>query len=154
MEQKEPSMEEILSSIRRILSNEETAETKGSSEVPMPEMMEPSELEDIEAPLELTPAMMIENPNENEDDMQTKEISQNDTLLSDEAEARSTQSLSELAQVISEEKETPASETSLEGLVKSILTPYLKEWLDMHLPSVIERVVQKEVRRLIDKAEL
>jgi len=44
--------------------------------------------------------------------------------------------------------------TVLEELVSSLLRPYLKEWLDMHLPSLVEQIVQKEIERLTNKVDL
>ncbi len=41
-----------------------------------------------------------------------------------------------------------ASETSLESLVRSLLQPMLKDWLDAHLPEVVERIVAREVARI------
>ena len=132
MEEKEQSMEEILSSIRRILSTEESGNSK-------------------EQTIELTPEMRVDAPVPAE---KTKEVEPS-TLVDEGVAQVSMKKLTQLAQVVSEETaEKAAPETSLEGLVRSILTPYLKEWLDANLPSLIERVVQKEVRRIADKVEL
>ena len=132
MEEKEQSMEEILSSIRRILSTEESGNSK-------------------EQTIELTPEMRVDAPVPAE---KAKEAEPS-TLVDEGVAQVSMKKLTQLAQVVSEETaEKAAPETSLEGLVRSILTPYLKEWLDANLPSLIERVVQKEVRRIADKVEL
>jgi uncharacterized protein len=37
---------------------------------------------------------------------------------------------------------------TLEGLVADLLRPMLREWLDRELPTLVERVVTAEVRRL------
>ncbi len=155
MEQKEPSMEEILSSIRRILSNEE-----GDSHQTLKEEVLQADHPIQDPPLELTSDMMIDEPPEksensehiNKEEVQNSDI--NDGLLSEKTERESAARLSELTQVLSEEKEVESSETSLEGIVKSLLTPYLKDWLNAHLPDIVEKVVQKEIRRLVDKADL
>lgn len=39
-------------------------------------------------------------------------------------------------------------ETSLEGTVREMLRPMLAQWLDTHLPAVVERAVQAEVARI------
>lgn len=129
MEQKEQSMEEILSSIRKILSTEDNGNGK-------------------EQTIELTPEMRV---NESPDAK-----GEQATALVDEGVAQvSMKKMTHLAQVVSEETaEKTVPETSLEGLVRSILAPYLKEWLDANLPALVERVVQKEVRRIADKVEL
>lgn len=40
------------------------------------------------------------------------------------------------------------SDKTLEGMVREMLKPMLKEWLDRNLPDVVERVVAREVARL------
>ena len=44
--------------------------------------------------------------------------------------------------------------SSLEDLVLSLLRPYLKEWLNENLPTLVERLVQKEVERLVKNVKL
>lgn len=39
-------------------------------------------------------------------------------------------------------------DNSLEGLVRELLRPMLKQWLDVHLPSMVENLVREEIRRL------
>jgi cell pole-organizing protein PopZ len=41
---------------------------------------------------------------------------------------------------------------TLEDIVAEQLKPLLKDWLDDNLPSLIERLVEKELQRLADKA--
>ncbi len=149
MEQKEPSMEEILSSIRRILSNEEVdgnvleKTTQNVSEGDVA----------VQAPqvVELTEEMMIQNQNT---DSRSGTEENNDALISEPTAKATADSLSELTKVIEQEKEQVQPETSLEAVVRSVLKPYLKEWLDMHLPEIVEKVVQREVRRVIDRSDL
>src|SRR4051812_46632654 len=42
-----------------------------------------------------------------------------------------------------------AGEDTLDGLVREMLRPILKEWLDANLPELVERVVTREVARVI-----
>ncbi len=42
----------------------------------------------------------------------------------------------------------PAHERTVEDLVKEILRPMLKEWLDAHLPDIVERLVRAEIERV------
>ncbi len=42
---------------------------------------------------------------------------------------------------------------TLEGLIREILRPLLKEWLDDNLPYLIERLVKKEIDHMVNKAE-
>lgn len=151
MEQKEPSMEEILSSIRRILSNEEidgNVLNKTQQDVSDGDFSaHPPQV------VELTEDMMIQNQNT---DMPQPTEQTNDALISEPTVQATVDSLSELTKVIEQEKEQSKEqpETSLESVVRSVLKPYLKEWLDVHLPEIVEKVVQKEVRRVIDRSDL
>lgn len=44
-----------------------------------------------------------------------------------------------------------SGETSLEGLTRDLLRPMLAEWLDAHLPAMVERMVQAEIARIAGK---
>jgi len=38
-------------------------------------------------------------------------------------------------------------------LIREILRPLLREWLDQNLPYLIERLVKKEIDHMINRAE-
>lgn len=42
---------------------------------------------------------------------------------------------------------------TLEDLVRELLRPMLKEWLDAHLPKTVERLVQDEIQRMSREAQ-
>ena len=44
-------------------------------------------------------------------------------------------------------------ELTLEGLIREILRPLLREWLDENLPYLIERLVKKEIDHMVNRAE-
>ncbi|HMI18142.1 MAG TPA: DUF2497 domain-containing protein, partial [Sphingomonas sp.] len=44
-----------------------------------------------------------------------------------------------------------AGENTLDGVVREMLRPMLKEWLDANLPDLVERVVAREVARIIGR---
>lgn len=44
-----------------------------------------------------------------------------------------------------------SGETSLEGLTRDLLRPMLAEWLDKNLPAMVERMVQAEIARIVGK---
>ena len=46
-----------------------------------------------------------------------------------------------------------SSSVTLEGMVREMLRPILKEWLDRNLPYLIERLVKKEIDLMITRAE-
>ena len=44
-----------------------------------------------------------------------------------------------------------SGETSLEGLVREMLRPMLAQWLEQHLPAIVDRLVQAEIARIAGK---
>jgi cell pole-organizing protein PopZ len=41
---------------------------------------------------------------------------------------------------------------TIEGLVREELRPMLKEWLDLHLPALVERAVRAEIERVVGRS--
>lgn len=41
---------------------------------------------------------------------------------------------------------------TVEGMVLSLLKPLLKEWLDLHLPGLVEELVRHEIERMVRRA--
>ena len=44
-----------------------------------------------------------------------------------------------------------SGETSLEGMVRDMLRPMLKDWLDSNLPNIVEAMVAREIERITKK---
>ena len=63
-------------------------------------------------------------------------------LLSREATAAVDTAFNSLAQTVKKHEPT------LEDVVRETLRPMLKSWLDEHLPSLVERMVQAEIERV------
>ncbi len=42
----------------------------------------------------------------------------------------------------------PAPGRSLEDVVAEMLRPMLREWMDSHLPNIVERLVRTEIERV------
>ncbi|MEE9433173.1 MAG: DUF2497 domain-containing protein [Sphingorhabdus sp.] len=135
----EPSMEEILSSIKRIIADDEAIKappTKKAAEK-KPADADTAEGEEI---LELTESAEI--PDEGE-------------KLLDEKKAKSLAHSFSTLQTLSEPGATPqivrSGETSLEGLTRELMRPMLKEWLDANLPDIVEAMVAREISRITKK---
>lgn len=75
-------------------------------------------------------------------------------LVSDERIDSMRSSLAALA-TLSEPGKAPqivrSGETSMEGLLRDMLRPMLKEWLDENLPPLVEQMVAGEIRRITRK---
>ena len=46
------------------------------------------------------------------------------------------------------------AERTLEEIVRDMLRPMLQSWLDEHLPAIVERLVREEIARVVDEAGL
>ena len=70
-------------------------------------------------------------------------------LLSEAATAASAASFGALvSEVISRRDDSLA-----EDLVKEVMRPLIREWLDANLPALVERLVEREIRHLAETAE-
>ncbi|RZJ17987.1 MAG: DUF2497 domain-containing protein [Brevundimonas sp.] len=193
----EPTMEEILASIRRIISEDDAPAETAAAPVATPEpevMPEPAAAESFAAEPEVSPALMDETPS-----VQEPVSSEEDVLeLTDRYEAPASQSIGDLdVEEVSAEPfpdtfdaapaaSAPAynplvgesaaasaasafaglaaslrrpdapdplpSGPTLDELVRSLLRPMLKSWLDENLPAIVEAQVRKEVERIARNA--
>lgn len=77
-----------------------------------------------------------------------------DHLISNEVEETSKASLSELFSVVSKVNYSLGrGEKTLEDIVVDSLKPLLKQWIDQHLASTVEKIVREEVERIVKKLE-
>jgi uncharacterized protein len=149
----EPSMEEILSSIKRIIAEDSEASlspprNRRAAVVqpvadPLPESETSSEDEEV---LELTETVAPEAAVE-EAPMPVTEAKP--ALVSDKTAEASRSSLAALSALIVKPEVTGGD--TLEGLVREMLKPMLAEWLESRLPDVVERMVAQEIRRITDR---
>ncbi|MCI4590287.1 DUF2497 domain-containing protein [Sphingobium sp. BYY-5] len=147
---KEPSMEEILSSIKRIIAEEGEAAVQATprrarAEAAKAALIEPA----VEEVLELTEEVM------EEDVMPAPKAaaktpaapaSGKDSILSVESEVAARHSLSTLSSMLVAPQD--GQDNTLDGLVRSMLKPMLKDWLDARLPALVEDMVAKEIARI------
>jgi cell pole-organizing protein PopZ len=79
-----------------------------------------------------------------------------DTLIEPGAAGVAASAFDRLSQAVQESVPTPAAQDpgpavggrNLEDIVKDMLRPMLKEWLDKNLPPMVERYVEREIVRL------
>ena len=131
----EPSMDEILSSIKRIIADDDRNRpaTKRGPKAAIPDNAQ-------EEVLELTEA---------------DENLGSDEILLDDNKAQSLRHSFSALQTLSEPGVAPqivrSGETSLEGMTRDLLRPMLKDWLDTHLPPIVEAMVEREIMRITKK---
>lgn len=140
----EPSVEEILQSIKQVIARDTRLETRASRTerlIREPVIEDEDEDDDI---LELPETAEIAAAPEPEDD----------SLLQPQARDSMRESLAALA-MLAEPGAQPqivrSGETSLEALAKDLLRPALAEWLDRNLPAMVERLVAAEISRIVGK---
>lgn len=153
----EPSMEHILSSIKRIIAEDGEA-TAGErrerrpARMPLARPVEQDEQDDV---LELSEPMAETNDEEAEIMADQPEAFEADPeiaqapaaeLVSPQAAAASKISLDSLSRLVVR-PEVTGSDT-LEGMVREILKPMLAEWLDTNLPQIVDSQVAREIARI------
>ncbi len=117
-------MEEILASIKRVIREDNRAPEQPRA-APRTRRAEPPVEEDV---------LELDDP-----------IDEEDGLISDNVAAASRQSLAALSAVRSA---PPSGEGALDAVVRDMLRPILKDWLDQHLPQMVEDLVTREIARI------
>jgi cell pole-organizing protein PopZ len=132
---REPSMEDILSSIRRVIARDEAP---GSArEIRVPEVDDILDLQDEEDRADAAPAAA--------------------ELVSEASADAARQSLEALTAAVAPAvaAATVAAPTvagrTMEDVVLDALRPMLKDWLDTNLPALVEAMVAKEISRITGK---
>jgi len=155
----EPSMEEILASIRNIIADErepaETAAAKsappGPALAPAPQVVyskdaqpprrqasEPSQRADANPP-----TVVWRRPDLAAVEPAAPTLRDEEPLLSPEADEAVTTSFGALSASLAARSAEVA-----DGLVREMLRPMLKQWLDENLPAIVERLVRAEIQRV------
>lgn len=143
--QAEPSMEEILASIRRIISEEEQSPAE-----PVLDLTESAPA----APVAAAPPPVVE------DDIVFEAVEPiaepepapvhaaaitPETIISPPAASAAAGSMARLAGTL---RISDAPGQTIEGVVRELLKPMLKEWLDRNLPAIVEARVEAELERI------
>lgn len=133
---REPSMEDILSSIRRVIARDEAPGTARE--------ITPAIAEDI---------LDLHDEEEDEDDAAPAA----DELVSEASADAARQSLDALTAAIAPAVAAAttaapaAAGRTMEDVVLDALRPMLKDWLDANLPGMVEAMVAKEISRITGK---
>ena len=139
----EPSVEEILESIKKVIARDNRA---GAAE-------ERREREARGLPGE--PSTAVQDAEHDAARYAEAEAETSDgPLVGTETVSSISESLAALA-MLAQPPAAPqivrSGETSLEGLVRDLLRPELAAWLDQHLPALVEKLVATEIARIVGK---
>ncbi len=197
--EQEPSMEEILASIRRIISEDDAEGEEGqdsASEDAAPEdaAEAPVVEEEEEPPVDETDDDVLELTDEIEGDSDDEIMELTDEpevvdimeveeelepepepieaepatvdqpiappmdtdLISPPPASEATSQFSVLAAAVAGDRlgqTMGVGARTIEDLVKEVMRPMIKEWLDAHLPALVERLVGREIDRMARRAE-
>jgi cell pole-organizing protein PopZ len=147
----EPSVEEILASIKQVIARDHraAAAVEAPRREPAAAVAAPARAPEPVAPAPEDILDLAET-----DRLDAAEPATESPLLTEQTRAAMRESLAALA-AISGPGAAPqivrSGETSLEGLVRELLRPALTEWLDRNLPSIVERMVAAEIARIVGK---
>ena len=128
---REPSMEDILASIKKVIAEEKELR---AAVPPAPPEPEPEPEEGEEDVLEL-------------DEVLEPPVDLGPPLVDESIAETSRSSIETLAAVAATAPPLPAI-NPLEEMVREMLKPILKQWLDEHLPKIVDEHVKREITRI------
>jgi cell pole-organizing protein PopZ len=150
----DPSMEDILASIRDILQEDEA----GTSPLELTEAMLVSSAPASAAPAKPEPPTIMVEPPVAVDmppppQAEPQAPQQSTSLLAPAVAAAAAAALGELAKAVAGDRAAPVSRgsVSIEDVVREEMRPLLKAWLDQHLPGMVEHIVKAEIARLMGR---
>ena len=133
---REPSMEDILASIKKVIAEEKelrtAVATQAIDDAPLPEDSSAVSDEDdiLELNEPLAPPQDLGPP-----------------LLDENVAGHSREALAQLQTVAATVPAAPQV-NPLEDMVREMLKPILKQWLDEHLPQMVDDHVKREITRI------
>jgi cell pole-organizing protein PopZ len=140
---REPSMEDILASIKKVIAEEKELRSTVSVAAPLPSVLpEPEpEAQAEEEVLELDEPVL--------ETMRLPEVDLGPPLVSEDAAEASRSRLAALQEAAAAAPPPPVSSVNpLEQMVRDMLRPMLKDWLDQNLPGIVDEHVKREIGRI------
>ena len=173
-------MEEILSSIRRIIAEDDpNGQSTASGAQPTAELtpagFDPDDEDDdvieltevvgepepIATPVKATAPAPTLSPSQSvpvADMLESTAMPAQalESMISPTAASASANAFAKLTKAVAtdDKKIETVGGITVEQLLVDLLTPMLRDWLDKNLPEVVERVVEQEVKKLARRAEL
>ena len=132
--QQDPSMEEILASIKRVIAEDNRLPGAQGGAAARPRRPAPAE-----PPATEEDVLELDDP-----------VTENAGLMSSDAAAASRERLAALSAL--RQRDLPVDSGPLEAVVRDMLKPMLKDWLDEHLPAIVEQLVTREIARITGRS--
>lgn len=130
---REPSMEDILASIKKVIAEEK--ELRGSADAAAQEEAETPDADEAEEEV-----LELDQPI-------APQVDLGPPLLDQEVAETARHSLDELSTVAASVP-PPPQVNPLEDMIREMLRPMLKQWLDEHLPEMVSEHVRREISRI------
>jgi len=143
----EPSMEEILASIRKVISEDDEEGTEAEEKIAE---AEPKPVFEEDDTLELTEEF---EPDLAEEITLVDEVLNDEGLVSAVTTEAGASAFAQLAGANDPNLMLGRADRTLESLVREVMRPLLSSWLEANLPNVVERLVQAEIQKMSDKIE-
>ena len=159
--EQEPSIEEILSSIRQIISDDD--EEEAVAEEAEEKVVEDPIRHESNDVLELTEDDLEDEPESEPMEIDMRDMEEEEQaapppravpsdIMSSGTQAAALGSISKLATKMPVNSSRSYDGVTLEDIVRELLHPMLREWMDDNLPPMVERIVQKELEKLARRA--
>ena len=144
----DPSMDDILASIRRILNEDAVHANLDPAAAPHDDalILDGSMLAPGFPPVPATVPSQVSVP-------PSAAPLAGSSLVAPAAAAAASNSVSELVRTLAESRQsaTHRQGPTIEDLVREEIRPVLKAWLDTHLPPLVERLVRTEIERVVGR---
>jgi uncharacterized protein len=136
---REPSMEDILASIKKVIAEEKELRT-----VAAPAVEDALLLEEVAAIEVEYDVLELDEPLALPADL-------GPPLVDEDVAGQSRQALEQLQMVAATIPAAPPT-NPLEDMVRVMLRPILKQWLDDHLPGMVDDLVKREISRITGRS--
>ena len=132
-------MEDILASIKRVIAEEK--ELRAAVPPPFPDSLDSDDEDDV---------LELDDPVEAQPSVAAPPVDAGPALLNDSA-ANSSRMMLERLTVAAAAAPPPPSVNPLEEMLREMLRPILKQWLDDNLPRIVDEHVRREISRITGK---
>jgi len=140
----EPTMEEILASIRRIISEDDAPQGEVAAEAE-------DEFEPVEESADESASVLREEIRAPQAEPEPEPIraeapsARQEPLVGREAASAAASAFGQLSAAVTQ---PPRNSPTLEDLAREMLAPMLRQWLDKNLPAIVQAAVRDEVERI------
>lgn len=138
------SMDEILASIRRYVTGDGGSPTHAPSDVhAKPKVVH------LTSDDEWLPSSPHQAP------IESRTVDRNEGIISDTARVSTQKAFQKMEQLRDLQNMTrqPSGGKSMDDFMMELLKPLLKQWMDKHLPGLVERIVEREIQNALHPSD-